>query len=81
MSEPRYAFPYLLVSRVRDMRSSPNKNWDALDEMIAAFADLHQHYNDLHYTCTGLIYQNTKLTHENQFMLRLIEKYGIGETA
>ena len=78
--QQRYQFPYALVKKVRDMRTG-KKDWDKVEELIAEFAALDRQHSNLQYTCAGLIDQNTRLTHENAFMIKLIEKYGIGETA
>ena len=76
--QQQYQFPYLLVQKVRDMRTG-KKDWNKVEELIAEFAELDRQHRNLHYLCAALNDQKTRLTHENEFMLRLIEKHGIGE--
>lgn len=78
--QQRYQFPYALVKKVRDMRTG-KKDWGKVEELIAEFAALERQHSNLQYTCAGLTDANTRLNHENAFMLKLIEKHGIGEDA
>lgn len=75
---PNYQFPYLLVQKVR-AACTGKKDWDTVNELIAELVALDRLHHNLHNICAGLTDQNTRLTHENEFMLRLIEKHGIGE--
>jgi len=77
MKQP-YEFPYLLIKEIRDMHGKKT-DWDKINQLIAELSKLHDQYKNLQYTHAGLLDDNQRLTHENQFMLKLIEKHGIGE--